>query len=157
MSQKPNHEMFAAPEFEVARDVLGDEINKTREKLLSLQQAYEALGGTYEDEDQALLDTARRGQRQQAMDDGEDAAGEADYSVLVNGVTVRVSGREREVILKLQKNEGGCTKIDDLASLYGGVKQRWYNGVAKLNGKLHSTGFVIVNVRSLGYVLEKAS
>lgn len=133
---------FDAPEFEAARAVLAREIDATGDKLLKLQEAYEALGGTYEDEDgppeTVKLLTGPRGQGRQNAEDAP------------------FTGKQEDVFALFQKaGLGKPVKVDDIAGIYGGMKQRWYNDVEPFKAKLaRQHGKRIVTLRGLGYQME---
>lgn len=133
---------FDAPEFEAARAVLAREIDATGEKLIKLQEAFEALGGTYEDEDgppepvKLLTGPKRRGPRP-----NEDTA---------------FTGKQEDVFALFQRaGAGHPVKVDDIAGVYGGMKQRWYNDAEAFKEKLARLhGMRIVTQRGLGYQME---
>lgn len=131
-----------------ALDILGDAINETRDKLLALQEAYEKLGGTYEDEDDGA---PWPGQKRLPAPEAD-----GDYAVSINGVSISVTGKQKSVIDLMQVNTQAIVTLDDLAQIYGGVKQRWYNDMPVLNRKLAKARAIIANVRGVGYRLEKA-
>jgi hypothetical protein len=143
MTTAPFKNDFDGPHA-AALDLLGHEINKTREKLLSLQATYEMLGGTYEDDE---------AQSEQNRLPAPEAPG--DYCVNIGGISIDVTGKQKAVVEMLQASGGEMVKTDDIAGVYGGIKQHWYNDQTVLNKKLAKAGVIVANVRGLGYKLEK--
>lgn len=134
--------------YPAAIDILGDAISEKRKELAELEQAFEAVGGVYEDE--AAEEEPKRLT-------GPEAGADPGYSVLIGGKRVALTGRQAEAVqMLISAGPGGVVKIDDLAGVFGGIKQRWYGEVAAINAALAEAGHIIGNVRGLGYKLEKA-
>lgn len=140
--------------YEAAAGVLAERINAMEAELAELREAYEALGGTFEEEEPAapkLLNAPRRAKSaaEQEEDDG--------FGVAVGGHFVKLSSERQATIVEalLEAGEGKVVKIDDLAAHYGGVKSRMYADFSKINGALKPAGRTISNVRGLGYRLDR--
>ncbi len=152
--------------FETAKEIIRGEIVKRQAELDDLFAAFERLGGTYEDETAEAEPAqevkrltgpktkAAKRRKKEKPARASKAAG--DVEVSLNGKKLLVTERHAQIIDKLIV-KGTVIGIDDLVGLYGGVKSRWYQDVEALRAKLAEAGMELINIKGLGYKLEKAA
>ena len=143
--------LFDNPVYEAARAAMAQEIDALGDRLVKLQEAYEALGGTYADEDeepaaQPKLLPAPKEPRTRALRKARD---------------VPFTEKQEAVwrLFEAAMGEGdGMVRIDTIAGIYGGMKQRWYvDRVAFEEKLLRLHGRRLISLRGLGYHTEAAT
>ena len=142
---------------EVTVDFLADEINRREGELVVLRQAFELLGGTY-DEDEAEEKPKRKQIRKKnkaAQEKEQSRAAEPDeFGVTINGTFIELRERQAAVVELMLAAENKLLSKDAITECWGSPMN--YAATFKsINGKLAAVGMSIVLVKGKGFQLQK--
>jgi hypothetical protein len=149
--------------YDAALETLADAINAQEAALEEMRAAYVKLGGAFEDD---AAEAEGGGEDAPKLIEGPKAEppkpdavpADGQVPVMIGTYKVFVSPRQAQVIQMLREaTPGAPAKIDAIAQAYGGRKDLMYPDMTNLKKKLEYAGYDIVNVRGLGYHMQRAS
>ncbi len=129
---------------------LNAEISLQKARLAGLEQALAIISD--DDDDEAPAPKQLPAPKKSSKKDKQPPES-VEETIEINGTDLVLTAKETEVIKMFIDAEGEVVKATDLANLFNGRIQGFYNAATELKPKLSAVGAAFENVRGQGYRL----